>query len=548
MLNAAASMEMLEDNLDSISIHSTRDSHSTSRESLQSSSKYDSAFDSHYSEDTTSLSSQILTHTPCTVERSILPSILTPPLQYRISTVEDREERDASQNRLLTPVSRKKHPVHRYSGNHQQKYRSPSPLPNAAARSKKRLLSIEPFNLQTHDVQPSPPVNLDKNLQPPPDMYHQPDSPPAKPSRESNPVTYEAKIPSPLLANTSASSPEASNVSNVIVETQGSATASKSHDDPQSVPKSQTQAECVHIPTGIDSNIMQSALHRRFSDSSSTDDLVSNDSTPTMNRSHPTQSDSEALNQMPLDPQVTIIYPSDSNFEHSRHSPTPLPRPSPFPKRGTVFYQDSLTPPASPCHTTTHRHTSPSHLLPSRYQDTNHSMRSSATKAPKRRESMLKRLIRKRGSFKEEGTIKRRLPVKRSFSDRIAYHIKKGWIDYEEDLEFISQPSHPRAVGRMIDKKAGKYHVVQLYKPPSGKYGIFISQSSDREGVFVSRFSDDVAAKFYAGLISPGDQIIRVDGKNLDANASVDYVYDLMTKSNSVIFTVIPVCSRPDWC
>ncbi len=136
--------------------------------------------------------------------------------------------------------------------------------------------------------------------------------------------------------------------------------------------------------------------------------------------------------------------------------------------------------------------------------------------------------------------------MKRSLSDRMAYHIRKGWIDYEEDLDFISQPTHPRPVGRMIDKKAGRLHVVQLYKPPNGRYGVYISQTGQKKGVYISRFANSVAEKFFTGLISPGDQIVRVNGKNI-REQSVDDVYDLMTVSDSVIFTVIPVSSRLNW-
>ncbi len=516
MLNAAASMEVLADNLDIISIHSTRETQFNSRESLHSSSKYDSAFDSHYSEDTASLSSQILLHTPCTVETSVLPSILTPPLPYRVAT---KEEGEYGPPTAIKSHSKKKYSAQRANKSHQRTSVRPSPSPSAElAHTKpsksstppghKHMKSIQPFDLSTShqpEAEPSPPVKLDGDS----DL----------------PAKYEPKISSPLVTTTSAE----------ILHT-------------ADVTTSEARAEYVHVSAGL----VHSTLHRRLSDSSSTDDLISNDSTPTIGRRHqntppPPSEQEDASQNIPLTPQVTIIYPPDSNLEHARDSPNPLPRPSPFPKHGTLFYQESLTPHSSPLNTSSHRHTSPSHLLPTRYLDTSHGVQPSERKPPNRQASILQRLVRKRGSFREEGVIKRRLPVKRSFSERIAYHIRKGWIDYEEDLEFISQPSHPRAVGRMIDKKAGKYHVVQLYKPPSGKYGIFISQSTDRKGVFISRFSDNIAAKFYTGLISPGDQIIRVDGKNLAADASVDYVYDLMTKSNSVIFTVIPVCSRPDW-
>ena len=136
--------------------------------------------------------------------------------------------------------------------------------------------------------------------------------------------------------------------------------------------------------------------------------------------------------------------------------------------------------------------------------------------------------------------------MRRSFSDRIMYQIKKGQIEYKQDLNFISNPSHLRRIGRMIDKLAGRLHLVQLHRPPNGRYGIYITQSAARKGIFVSRFADDNTAKFYSGLIAPGDEIIKIN-KDRVKEKTVDYVYDAMAKLNSVVFTILPVHSRPDW-
>ena len=216
------------------------------------------------------------------------------------------------------------------------------------------------------------------------------------------------------------------------------------------------------------------------------------------------------------------------------------------PPMGTVFYQESLTPQPSP------RHQLPHHQLPRRYETSplGHNETDSTRRranAPKRRMSILQRLRRRRGSFKKEKKHRERhIPVKRSFSDRMTYDIRKGWIDYEEDLEFISNPSRLRRVGRMIARKADTLHIVQLNRPPSGLYGIYISQTDTRPGIFISRFADSNAAKFYSGLLSPGDEIIRVNKEEVK-DKSVDYVYDLLEKLDSVIFSIVPVCSRPDW-
>lgn len=291
--------------------------------------------------------------------------------------------------------------------------------------------------------------------------------------------------------------------------------------------------------------------HQRHpSESSSTeDDLISNDSipTPTAERRQLPQSQqhtAEEVDTQGLSPRVTIIYPNPAtDTDYSDDSPL-VSRHNYFPKTGTLFYQERLTPQPSPLHAA--RQHNVSHTLPSRYRDSALNPQPNA-KLVKRSGSILQRLKRKRGSFKEDGKLKRKLPVKRSMSERMTYHIKKGWVDYAEELDFISQPSHPRAVGRMIDKKAGKYHVIQLYKPSSGRYGIYISQRGNKGGVFISRFATDTAEKFYSGLINPGDQVIRVNGKNIGRHHSVDDVYDMMTGTDSVIFTVIPVNSRSDW-
>ena len=185
--------------------------------------------------------------------------------------------------------------------------------------------------------------------------------------------------------------------------------------------------------------------------------------------------------------------------------------------------------------------------LPRRYRDTGDSLKPSTSNPPKRSSSFLQRIKLRRGtSFKIERRPKKRVPVRRSFSDRIMYQIKKGQIEYKQDLNFISNPSHLRRIGRMIDKLAGRLHLVQLHRPPNGRYGIYITQSAARKGIFVSRFADDNTAKFYSGLIAPGDEIIKIN-KDRVKEKTVDYVYDAMAKLNSVVFTILPVHSRPDW-
>ena len=215
----------------------------------------------------------------------------------------------------------------------------------------------------------------------------------------------------------------------------------------------------------------------------------------------------------------------------------------------TRFYQENITPQPSP--QLPRRYHQPSPQLPQRYRDTGTSTQR-VTPGPnplKRSTSILQRLKRrKHGSFRYERRPKRHLPVKRAFSDRIAYHIRKGWIDYDEDLELISHPSRPRTIGRMVDTHAGRHHIVELHKPPSGRYGIYISEGSAfRRGIFISRFAEGVAAKFYIGLLSPGDEIVEVNGQPI-CDKSLDYVYNMLASLDSVLLMILPVSARSDWC
>ena len=169
------------------------------------------------------------------------------------------------------------------------------------------------------------------------------------------------------------------------------------------------------------------------------------------------------------------------------------------------------------------------------------------TNPPSRTASFLQRIKLRRGtSFKIERRPKKRVPVRRSFSDRIMYQIRKGLVDYKQDMNFISNPSHLRRIGRMIDKQAGRFHIVQLHRPPNGRYGIYITESAFRRGIFVSRFADASTAKFYSGLIAPGDEIVKINKERVKEK-SVDYVYERLARMDSVVFTILPVNSRPDW-
>ena len=162
--------------------------------------------------------------------------------------------------------------------------------------------------------------------------------------------------------------------------------------------------------------------------------------------------------------------------------------------------------------------------------------------------SILQRLRRRHGSFRQDPTRsqRRRMPVQRSLSDRFVYHLKKKWeASPQENPYSISTPSHLRPIGRLLRTYTGRLHVIQLHKPTDGHYGIYITQGSERK-IFISRFATPTAEKFYAGLLSPGDELVSVNKLRVRGK-SLDYVYSILSQLDSVIIAVVPVTAHRNW-
>jgi len=576
MLDMAASMDLLSNELDKFSLHSSAES-----ESAHSSSKYsDSAFDSHYSGDSCSSHSQ--TAGPVEAHHSITPhshSINTgasqahhlPGMDYSgpgLSTAYPRSSDAHYVIKNRSPQNPSKITGFYTEG---KSIMSNFPMRIAHTKPKRREKSINTTRLYTTHEKDS--HNLDQHKEP--SSHH--NSPKTDKSVRSSAI-FEVSTSVVLPLQVEVLHMPSCNPVQVISPVEIEPDPAEAYSLPLLCKIPQLEGEeDKKGDRHLDSGSSGSSTPVLQSSSSSVDigEFSSGNCTPThtegnnslfksdsfwikksnstivrkshsfhINESHILTENEPPTIQRPLTPRVTVLNPPGRVRGKAKEYITHSPRQARIPQRGTVFYQDSLNPPKSP------------HLRALREKRSEESIKQQGKafstplerkNIPRRNPSILQRLIRKRGSFKQESAEKKRLPVKRSLSNRITYHIRKGWIDYEEDLNFISQPSQPRAMGRMVDKITGKYHMVQLYRPPSGTYGIYISETPGRKGVFISRFANKLAAKFYSGLISPGDQIIRVNGKNVSEKNSVDDVYDLMTASDSVIFTVIPISMRSDW-
>ena len=167
---------------------------------------------------------------------------------------------------------------------------------------------------------------------------------------------------------------------------------------------------------------------------------------------------------------------------------------------------------------------------------------------PQRAPSILQRLRRRQhGSFRQDTRSRpRRMPVQRSLSDRFVYHLKRKWETSHQGNPYpISTPSHLRPIGRLLRTYTGKLHVIQLHRPANGQYGIYITQGVDRK-IFISRFATPTAEKFYAGLLSPGDELVSVNKLKVRGK-SLDLVYSILSQLDSVIIAVVPVTAHRNW-
>ena len=168
---------------------------------------------------------------------------------------------------------------------------------------------------------------------------------------------------------------------------------------------------------------------------------------------------------------------------------------------------------------------------------------------PQRAPSFLQRLRRRQhGSFRQDTRSRpRRMPVQRSLSDRFVYHLKRKWetTSPQGNPYLISTPSHLRPIGRLLRTYTGKLHVIQLHRPANGQYGIYITQGVDRK-IFISRFATPTAEKFFAGLLSPGDELVSVNKLKVRGK-SLDFVYNILSQLDSVIIAVVPVTAHRNW-
>ena len=123
----------------------------------------------------------------------------------------------------------------------------------------------------------------------------------------------------------------------------------------------------------------------------------------------------------------------------------------------------------------------------------------------------------------------------------------KMWFD---NNTAVSRPSNGQVLGRIVTLREdiGMAYEIELQRPNNGLFGFFIQKGYKqcRKGVFISRIMDCSSAKFLAGLLNPGDELLEVNGESTETK-TVAEVQNIMAHSNKLSLTVMPYISRKDW-
>ncbi|XP_074654731.1 uncharacterized protein LOC141908535 [Tubulanus polymorphus] len=109
----------------------------------------------------------------------------------------------------------------------------------------------------------------------------------------------------------------------------------------------------------------------------------------------------------------------------------------------------------------------------------------------------------------------------------------------------VDNPRHFRPIGTLKGLNSDGTQIVQLQKPPHGPFGFYVSRGNGKlkTHVFISRMSDGYPEKFFAGLLSIGDEILEINGKPAK-KMSVDEIYDVMATNDTVMLKTLPLMSR----
>lgn len=85
---------------------------------------------------------------------------------------------------------------------------------------------------------------------------------------------------------------------------------------------------------------------------------------------------------------------------------------------------------------------------------------------------------------------------------------------------------------------------IEMIKPPSGPFGFYVARNEDDGVVYVSSLNDSYPDKMFAGLMKAGDEILKINEKNVQ-DLTLDQIYDLILENDCLNILTKPCVSDP---
>ncbi|EDO43380.1 predicted protein [Nematostella vectensis] len=140
--------------------------------------------------------------------------------------------------------------------------------------------------------------------------------------------------------------------------------------------------------------------------------------------------------------------------------------------------------------------------------------------------------------------------LKKKKSVDAARHITESTKDWFDHTTAVSRPTGGQSLGRVVTMREdiGMAYEIELQKPDNGLFGFFIQKGYKQfnKGIFISRIMDSSSAKFLAGLLNPGDEVLEINGQSTKTKTTAE-VHNIMASSDRLLLTVMPYTGRKDW-
>ena len=112
----------------------------------------------------------------------------------------------------------------------------------------------------------------------------------------------------------------------------------------------------------------------------------------------------------------------------------------------------------------------------------------------------------------------------------------------------VSAPQQAQSMGRMVGLHATNEaaYVVEINRLASGSFGFSVTQkgySQYKKGIFISKIADKRKAKFFAGLIHVGDELVEINSTSVQ-DQNLASVNKLINNSEKLLITILPYSSR----